>query len=232
MYLKLFSIQLLMNICLNYKLDTILHFINALVGVGINHQKSRDWKGNRPKNQFYTCFGNWWPSQPIELTTFDKLWFQGLKKHYKNVQPWKQLSQTVWAHVADRLRHFGQELCLSTHLKYRPSKGEKSTIRNQARIVWPAGVDRLPIENQKKPAKVPCSVKLIFSVHADHPGARPDRPHLLCQTSDDAFNVIIVVDIAVTTDHCKSNRWCAGVDRPGEGSRLSACGRKLAMTRK
>jgi hypothetical protein len=90
----------------------------------------------------------------------------------------------------------------------------------------------LPIENQKKNPKVPCSVKIIFSIHADHPGARPDRPHLLCQTSDDAFNAIIVVDIAVTADHCKSNCLCAGVDHPGEGRGLSACGRKLATTRK
>jgi hypothetical protein len=35
-----------MHINQNSKLVTILHFIFALVCVGINHQKGRDWKGN------------------------------------------------------------------------------------------------------------------------------------------------------------------------------------------
>jgi hypothetical protein len=46
------------------------------------------------------------------------------------------------------------------------------------------------------------SVKSIFSVLADCLGAQPDRPRVLCLTFDDAFNALVVVDIAVIADHC------------------------------
>jgi hypothetical protein len=42
MYLELFSLQYLMHTCQKCKPATFLHFIFALVCVGINHQKGRD----------------------------------------------------------------------------------------------------------------------------------------------------------------------------------------------
>jgi hypothetical protein len=37
-------------------------------------------------------------------------------------------------------------------------------------------------------------------------GAQPDHPRLLYLTSDDEFNVLIVVDIVVTADRCDFTR--------------------------
>jgi hypothetical protein len=46
MYLELLSLQYLMHTCQNCKPVIFLHFIFALVCVGINHQKGEDGKGN------------------------------------------------------------------------------------------------------------------------------------------------------------------------------------------
>jgi hypothetical protein len=72
--------------------------------------------------------------------------------------------------------------------------------------------------------------KINFSVHADRLDARSNRPCQLYLTSNDTFNAIIVVNVAVTTNHCKSSRWCVKVDRPDEGRETSMCGRLKAMT--
>jgi hypothetical protein len=61
------------------------------------------------------------------------------------------------------------------------------------------------LKTRKKP-KVPGSVKCIFSVHADLPEARLNHLSQLYLPSDDTFNAIIVVDIAVETYHWKSSR--------------------------
>jgi hypothetical protein len=64
-----------------------------------------------------------------------------------------------------------------------------------------SGTDRSIVEKPENP-KVMGSVKCIFSVLADHPGARPDCPRLIYLTSDDALNA----PIAVIVDHCDFSR--------------------------
>jgi hypothetical protein len=49
-------------------------------------------------------------------------------------------------------------------------------------------------------------VKYILASSRTVRGARSNRPRLLCLTSDDAFNALVVVDIAVTADRCDFNR--------------------------
>jgi hypothetical protein len=53
----------------------------------------------------------------------------------------------------------------------------------------------------------------------------------LYRASDDTFNAIMVVDIAVITDRCYSTIDLAGEDRPDQTQGPSAYGRKLAMAR-
>jgi hypothetical protein len=53
----------------------------------------------------------------------------------------------------------------------------------------------------------------------------------LYRASDDAFNAIMVVDIAVITDCCYSTIDLVGEDRPDQTHGSSAYGRKLAMAR-
>ena len=106
--------------------------------------------------------------------------------------------------VRDTSVYLGQELCKFHNFYYGLSDGKKSIVRDQAWTVWPSSVDRLTVENQKNP-KVLGSVKFIFSVFVDN-------PRLLYLTSDDTFNALIVVDIAITADRCVSSHYCAGAD--------------------
>jgi hypothetical protein len=57
----------------------------------------------------------------------------------------------------------------NTHLYCGLSEGEESTIRDQARAIWPQAWTVRSLKNQKNP-KVTGSVKCIFSVVADRPG--------------------------------------------------------------
>ena len=72
--------------------------------------------------------------------------------------------------------------------------------------------NHLPIENKRNP-KVTSSIKFIFSVLANRPRCTVDCQRLLYLTSDDAFNALIAIDIAITANRCDFSRWCAWVDR-------------------
>jgi hypothetical protein len=63
-------------------------------------------------------------------------------------------------------------------------------------------------------------------------GARPNHPRLLYLTSDDAFNALVTVDIAVTAGRYDFSRWCARADRPNQWRGPSVVGRTRATTRK
>ena len=69
-----------------------------------------------------------------------------------------------------------------------------------------------------------------FSVHADHSEARLDHLRQLYLTSNNIFNTIIAVDIAVVADRCKFSRWYAGSDRPDVQRGWSTCGRMKTTT--
>jgi hypothetical protein len=86
----------------------------------------------------------------------------------------------------------------NSHLYGRLSEVEESTVQDQARTVWPQAWTVCSLKKQKTP-KVTGSVKCIFSVLAD-------RPRLLYLISDDAYNALVAVDIAVTADRCDFSR--------------------------
>jgi hypothetical protein len=50
------------------------------------------------------------------------------------------------------------------------------------------------------------SVKCILASSWTVRGARPDRPRLFYLTSDDTFNALVAVYIAITADHCDFSR--------------------------
>jgi hypothetical protein len=94
--------------------------------------------------------------------------------------------------MADRPRHQGDPWTgtLQKHKSTVQTVRWRSEHRPRPSADRPAlGADRSVDENQKNP-KVTGSVKCIFSVLANRPGARPDRPRLLYLTSDDALNAI------------------------------------------
>jgi hypothetical protein len=68
-----------------------------------------------------------------------------------------------------------------------------------------SGTDRPLVENQKKSEGARFG-KMNFSVHADHSEARLDHLRQLYLASNNIFNTIIVVDIAVVADRCKFSR--------------------------
>jgi hypothetical protein len=93
----------------------------------------------------------------------------------------------------------------NTRLHCGLSEGEGSVVRDQARTVRPQARTIRSLKKQKPP-KVMGSVKCIFSILTDRPGARPDRPQLLYLTSDNTFNALVAVDIVVTADCCDFSR--------------------------
>jgi hypothetical protein len=127
--------------------------------------------------------------------------------------------------VHDTSVNLGQELCKFQIFYYELSEGEKSTIWYQEWTVWPLGVDHPPVENHKN-TKVPSLVKFILASSRTVRGAWSDHPRLLYLTSNDVFNALIAVDIAIIAECCDSSRWYAGADRPAHGCGPSTCGRK------
>jgi hypothetical protein len=94
-----------------------------------------------------------------------------------------------------------------------------------------SGADR-PVGEEPKNPKVTGSIKWIIASLQTVRGARLD--HLRLPLSDIWRHIkcYIVVDIAVIADRCDFSRWCARADRPDQGRRPSAVGRKGATTRK
>jgi hypothetical protein len=112
---------------------------------------------------------------------------------------------TVRALAADRPRHQGEprtRTMQNLHLYYRLSEVEESTVRDQARTIRPQARTIRSLKTQKN-SKVTGSKKNSFLVSSRTVrGAQPDRPRLLYLTSDDTFNALVAVDIAVTADRC------------------------------
>jgi hypothetical protein len=124
--------------------------------------------------------------------------------------------------VRDASMHFGQKLHqLHISTMYRPKERQR-----------PSGTMRSPSTRCKsdKPEGVGFK-KMNYSAHTDHP--RPDRTvHIiLCLTSEDAFNTIIAIDIAIITDCCDIAVDLTGMDRPDRDPGPSTVGRIEATTR-
>jgi hypothetical protein len=58
-------------------------------------------------------------------------------------------SGPLWRTVRDTRVTLGQEHCVNTRLHYGPSDGEASTVRDQARTVWPQARTVRSVKNQK-----------------------------------------------------------------------------------
>jgi hypothetical protein len=85
---------------------------------------------------------------------------------------------------------------------------------------------------KQKNSKVTGSVKCIFSVLTDRLGCTTGSSVTALSDIWRCIKCSIVVDIAITADHCDFSRWCAGADRPDQGHGPSAVGRNGATARK
>jgi hypothetical protein len=137
--------------------------------------------------------------------------------------PYDGLSTTpMWASDRNYAKHSFTLQTVQRRREHRP--GPSLDRPPQTRTVR-------SLKNQKN-LKVEGWVKCILASSQIVRGALLDCPWLLYLTSNDAFNALVAVDIAVTVDHCNFSRWCAGADRPDQGHGLSTVGRKEAMARK
>jgi hypothetical protein len=142
---------------------------------------------------------------------------------------WRGPSRPFRRTVRDASKHLGQKLCWKPHLYYELFKGEKSTIRDQARIVQSHARTVHPLKTRET-RRWWVRYNSFLASPRTVLGAWLDRPPLFYLTSYDTFNALIAIDIVVTANRCDFSRWCVGrtvrarsVDRP----RLAKSGQQL-----